>query len=949
LYHDYWGYSKGLYYPFTGAAEPGVPKSPQTDNLRLAWARYDKAWATDPIWADLEVDAPAGPTAHMLRHNAFDNFYTGTAFGIGHQGIEPLAVEDLEWNVLRRGAAGLNGCATFQLLEWGAIPNPGVQCRNFGGALNTILSNKDHGKGDPNIQGGNARYNFRHNFLAGAVLNLGEVLGEVKHNVLSGQVMTFGWGTDGSVADNVISNPHPITHHSNKNKGWCVWSLSRSKHIANAVIHTCDRGVGTQFSDRSWSTAQDLTILNAQIGIDYFNDGYSSTGHDKRQMKYRIERVAIYSRHNGKGIGITNPTVHSSLIAESQPGGGKIAEMGPRFTTLGNSDPSMRFRSELVNVTFRGFENGVAISYVKGHIAAMGDHHHHAIVLEGVDFTGTPPARRVRSHRPFGFAMTGLCKCIQTNCDSLRSHVIIDRDGSLLGEPGTVVARGEVEFYDKLQYVDPLGAETMEDLIPYVARYDRFGKAIPMPAHPDAGSGGGLQFTCPATAATNCSVLKLAVESTAAAWAPVPDLAVAPGTVVEAVSVSGNMAQVDALLMGWRYADTWIRLADYEGDAEQPMPEKPEGQHARRYGRVGPGEFSQSELATRDQNVKGPVYTSPGIFRPGCTYDESWGMHRCPGGKHRHLIIEVMDWNHRERRWAPVTVEVNDKYAPQGGTLQVLTGPANNQKPTARLQTFTALGHVGMRHNVYFSANVPDHIRLHLLDPQEEGECVIVCVYYGVPNDVVGYVGGARKAPVTRTITWDSPEKMLKLTPDMPHGSYYYDRIGGETGRPGYLYTTVCGDRAVDFKIQPKLTLTSKVEVTASWGDWEDPKGNSFFKKGMNGLVRNIALLIGAPPSRVAIFGEGTAAKGSFWNEETTSKEFAEKMWKRNTSMSRDPELDFLQSRSTEEHADRRSLALASAREAYLSQFSEGRAAAIRAGLLHGAAVDEVDAAHVRG
>ena len=82
-------------------------------------------------------------------------------------------------------------------------------------------------------QGGNARYNFRHNFLAGAVLNLGEVLGEVKHNVLSGQVMTFGWGTDGSVADNVISNPHPITHHSNKNKGWCVWSLSRSKLTAD--------------------------------------------------------------------------------------------------------------------------------------------------------------------------------------------------------------------------------------------------------------------------------------------------------------------------------------------------------------------------------------------------------------------------------------------------------------------------------------------------------------------------------------------------------------------------------------------------------------------------------------------------------------------------------------------------------------------------------------------
>ena len=48
----------------------------------------------------------------------------------------------------------------------------------------------------------------------------------------------------------------------------------------------------------------------------------------------------------------------------------------------------------------------------------------------------------------------------------------------------------------------------------------------------------------------------------------------------------------------------------------------------------------------------------------------------------------------------------------------------------------------------------------------------------------------------------------------------------------------------MDFKIQPKLTLTSKVEVTASWGDWEDPKGNSFFKKGMNGLVTESAVTL---------------------------------------------------------------------------------------------------------
>jgi len=99
------------------------------------------------------------------------------------------------------------------------------------------------------------------------------------------------------------------------------------------------------------------------------------------------------------------------------------------------------------------------------------------------------------------------------------------------------------------------------------------------------------------------------------------------------------------------------------------------------------------------------------------------------------------------------------------------------------------------------------------------------------------------------------------------------------------LYTVIRGGNTIDFKISHKIKLTTKITVTADWGGWKNQSGDNFFRKGIDGLVRNIALLVGAPPSRVKILGEGSAQKGTFWNEDTTSKDFAEWIWKQNKSM----------------------------------------------------------------
>merc|ERR1719272_447061 len=190
--------------------------------------------------------------------------------------------------------------------------------------------------------------------------------------------------------------------------------------------------------------------------------------------------------------------------------------------------------------------------------------------------------------------------------------------------------------------------------------------------------------------------------------------------------------------------------------------DKPESQHARRYGRVDAGEFGTHRNTSRVLMTRGPVYTEPGVWRKGCTHNSVWKAYTCPGGNHRHLVIEVMDWNHLERRWAPVSVEVNDNYAPQGVAMNIMSGPAMY---FGRLQTFHALGHVGLRHNVYFTADPPTHLRLHL-QYAEASDGVIVCVYYGIPNNIIAYVGGRRKeAPAEKTPTWDNL-KFTQLQPD---------------------------------------------------------------------------------------------------------------------------------------------------------------------------------------
>jgi len=116
---------------------------------------------------------------------------------------------------------------------------------------------------------------------------------------------------------------------------------------------------------------------------------------------------------------------------------------------------------------------------------------------------------------------------------------------------------------------------------------------------------------------------------------------------------------------------------------------------------------------------------------------------------------------------------------------------------------------------------------------------------------------GKKRAHALAEPTWDN-QKLPKVTPEMPIGANVYDRIGVEDKRPGYLYVVAKGPQPIELRVSKKIKLTQKLEV----GEQE-----FVYKKGSQGLVRNIALLLNIPESRIKVVGLGSMKDGEIWGK----------------------------------------------------------------------------------
>jgi hypothetical protein len=828
--------------------------------LASEWAKRQYVWWQDPVWKELDIASPPIP-AHKAVRSAFNNSYESIFHG--HFFSMSLAIpkkmffgtELVTQNVFLGGGVTIDGV---------------VNARGEGSPAIAFIDAMTAGGAET------GQFRFEENFLSGSLLTTwkGDL---VKNNMIMAEVL-LGCGPVVSketarFTGNTISSTSADV---------CVKTWTTERHgVSDNTIHSCKIGLEIRQVNIARGTIARMKLLNNGAGFSYYSGGADADNHDMEKTDFHMRETQIYAKANGGGIGLYHPKA-----------GGGMRTLPPGFPAwhiMTGLRGVLYFHTRLESVTWIGYKKangGVALSVGKSVRRTQRDNEHQPIMVKDLKFVDMDMDSALRHEESWGEGFEDEF-CIQIDCDGRRNTLVIDEDGSLIGKPGTVIPEPQ-KFYDKLAYSDPMGFDTMEDLIPMPARYDRFGDAIPFPTGVDHGTGGGLEYLC--NLADGCDVL---FQSEGHWIASKPELKLVHNTKVVAIREDGGLIRLDPLHHGWAYATGWVRTSSCVKTMDPYTTEKPESQHARRYGRVHAGEFGIHPNSSRVLMTRGPVYTQAGIYRKGCEYNSNWQAYSCQGGKHRHLVVEVMDWNHKERRWAPVSVEVNDNHAPQGGTMNIMSGPA---KYDGRLQTFWALGHVGMRHNVYFTADPPAHLRLHLqyADPSEG---IVVCVYYGIPNQLVAYVGGKRKAPELEP-TWDQLV-YRPVTADEPHGTFYYDRLGVETGRPGYLYAVVRGSQHVDFKISHKVILTTKIKVDASWGSWKGDKDEdgdeSFYKKGIDGLVRNIALLIGCPPTRIKILGNGTARKGTFWNEKTTSTEFAKWIWEQNNSLDRTPMSEWLQ------------------------------------------------------
>jgi len=251
------------------------------------------------------------------------------------------------------------------------------------------------------------------------------------------------------------------------------------------------------------------------------------------------------------------------------------------------------------------------------------------------------------------------------------------------------------------------------------------------------------------------------------------------------------------------------------------------------------------------------LYEFPGNARANCEYNAAWDAYSCAEGVHRHIVLESLDADFMSRRYAPVAVNIHDKPGHSGlrdgqsfRYMSLYTGASMyglgwNTK-ISRSSTMTITGSLYRTHDIYLSGTNPQKQRLSLKDATPD-EALHVRIYYGLPNRVDAYVEGEKVEPLA-TPTWDRvksgdlPPELDPTDPSLTNGAGYYNRL------TGFFELILRGPEPVVLKVTEMVELKIGLAVT------ED----EFYKTGYQGLLRNLALLMDVPPSRIMIAGLGS-------------------------------------------------------------------------------------------
>merc|ERR1719506_492355 len=451
--------------------------------LEVAWQRRPHVWWRDPVWKELGLEQLEIP-AHKVVKSAFNNTHCGTSVNpvYAEYGKLFFGAEPLTQNVFLRGSVTIKGTRTAN----------GIGVRG-------LIDSSTAGSAEIGY------FIFEDNYLAGCELTTWDG-DQVKNNMIMASVW-LGCGTVQSkdtarFTGNIISSTEQET---------CIYTYSRrsiktlsaSRHlgISDNVIHSCRMGVIFRQNSVSQDVVARMKFIDNMIGIHYQTTGVDARIHDHSRQEFNVIDTIIYAKADGRGTGMEHPRVAPMPI--TIPG---TIYAFPAWRALTVLRTTLFFQTKLNGVTFVGYKKemqgkAIPIGTSLAPVAKEGDQY--PIMVRNVKFENMDMNAALTHQHSWG-AGFGDQECIQIDCDGRRNSLVIDEDGSLLGTPGTIIPQ-PWKFYDKLTYADPMGFDTMEDLIPMPARYDRFGDAIPFPTGVPHGTGGGLEYKCNRT--DGCEVL----------------------------------------------------------------------------------------------------------------------------------------------------------------------------------------------------------------------------------------------------------------------------------------------------------------------------------------------------------------------------------------------------------------------------------------------------------
>ena len=236
------------------------------------------------------------------------------------------------------------------------------------------------------------------------------------------------------------------------------------------------------------------------------------------------------------------------------------------------------------------------------------------------------------------------------------------------------------------------------------------------------------------------------------------------------------------------------------------------------------------------------TYPYKGIYRdPDCEFMSDWQSYYCPGVNHDMMIIESLDADTETRRVSPVGLAA-------GEFIDLINGPMDHgwclgYTCQERISTFYTIVRNGLNYSLAFTGTNPQVIRVFLLNA-DVSRAVVVGLFYPIPQRLDVYNNGNFIVPTNayldtnlKYVDTRDPEVKAEYIPtiDLNPGANFYDRASLT------MYFVV--------KAEAKITLATTMVIQLRF-DLAAVTVDEFFEEN---IVRNIALLLGIPESKIRI------------------------------------------------------------------------------------------------